>query len=60
MANSKPCSHCIKLIKDAKIKYVYYFDSDENGKCVMVKEKAINLSSDLISTGRNNGIRHRK
>lgn len=48
LRNSKPCAHCVQIIKSVGIRYVYY--SDENNKIVKVKAK--DLASDHITYGR--------
>lgn len=46
---SKPCKHCIKLIKQAKIRKVYY--SVDDGVIVI---GAKDIESDHVSFGRRN------
>lgn len=48
LRDSKPCADCTRLIKQAKIKKVYYSSHDGS----IIKIKASELESDHVSFGR--------
>ena len=54
--NSKPCAHCINIIKNAGIRHVYYSESEcqPDGTHVpkIVKIRARDLENDHVSFGR--------
>lgn len=50
LRNSKPCAHCVQIIKSVGIRYVYYSD----GEGGIVKIRAKDLKSDHITYGRRN------
>jgi hypothetical protein len=56
LGNSKPCAQCLKLIKKAKIKNVYYsvatYHSDGTFTTGIIRERAKNMTTDHISFGR--------
>jgi len=54
LANSKPCRDCIKLIKKAKIRRVYYSVGENHSEWPVACEKVRDLKSGHVSSGRAN------
>lgn len=49
--DSKPCYHCLKMIKELKIKYIYYTISTCNNDNNIVKEKVKDMFTTHVSCG---------